>query len=207
MEQAVDRVESRAVGEQDELLWARSVAGDGEAFGLLFDRHRERVWRHACRFAPTRQDAEDLVAAVFLELWRLRHRVLLVGGSVLPWLLTVTTNLGLNAARARRRYRSLLDRLPRADDEKDAAVVALEARGLGFDGHLRDELRALTLKDAQLLALVALEGYSVLDAAECLQLSEPAARARLHRVRTRLQKRLRGTDVAPRGPFSQEEVR
>ena len=207
MEQAAIRAADRTVGERDELLWARGLAGDGEAFGLLFDRHRERVWRHACRFAPARHDAEDLVAAVFLELWRLRERVRLVDGSVLPWLLAVTTNLGLNAVRARRRYRSLLDRLPRADDEQDAAVVALEARGLGFGGRLREELGALKLKDAQLLALVALEGYSVLEAADCLRLSEPAARARLHRARARLQGRLAGTDAAPRRLSSQEEIR
>jgi RNA polymerase sigma factor (sigma-70 family) len=207
MEQAGGRIACRALGAEDEVLWRLGLAGDGEAFGLLFDRHRERVLGHAYRFAATRQDAEDLVAAAFLELWRLRRRVRLVDGSVLPWLLATTTNLGLNAARARRRYRRLLEHLPRAEDHPDASVVALEAHSLGIDGRLRDGLGALKPKDAQLLVLVALEGYSVLEAADCLQLSEPAARARLHRARIKLQKQLMGLELTPRGLIGREEVR
>lgn len=65
-------------------LWRRCATGDGEAFGLLFDRHRERVFRHACRLAASRQDAEGLVATAFLELWRLRDRVRMADDSVLP---------------------------------------------------------------------------------------------------------------------------
>ncbi len=174
---------------------------------MLFDRHRNRVFRHACRFAATRQDAEDLVAAAFLELWRLRRQVRLVDGSVLPWLLATTTNLGLNAARARRRYRRLLECLPREHDHPDAAAVAMGARALGIDGRLKDALRGLKLEDAQLLALVALEGYSVREAAACLQMSEPAARARIHRARARLQGELGRRGPAPTDLSGREEVR
>jgi RNA polymerase sigma-70 factor (ECF subfamily) len=192
--------------ERDADLWQRCATGDGEAFGLLFDRHRERVFRHACRLAASRQDAEDLVATAFLELWRLRDRVRMVDGSVLPWLLATTTNLGLNARRARRRYQRLLERLPRAGSQPDAASVALEAHGLGIDGRLRAGLQSLQLRDAQLLVLVALEGYSVVEAAACLQMSEPAARARLHRARSRLGEQLSG-EAIPQRLAGQEDVR
>src|ERR1700733_6941569 len=111
--------------ENDEWLWSRSLAGDGRAFGGLFDRYRDTVFRHACRLAGTRQDAEDLVASAFLELWRSRSKVQLVDGSVLPWLLVTTTNLGRNASRARRRYRRFLERLPRVEEHPDTADVAL----------------------------------------------------------------------------------
>jgi DNA-directed RNA polymerase specialized sigma24 family protein len=100
-----------------------------------------------------------------------------------------------------------LEHLPRAEDHPDAAAVALEAHSLGIDGQLRDGVRELKPKDAQLLVLVALEGYSVLEAAECLQLSESAARARLHRTRARLQKQLAGVELVPRWLIGQEEVR
>jgi DNA-directed RNA polymerase specialized sigma24 family protein len=66
--------------ESVEALWRRSLEGDGEAFGALFDRHRDRVFGHACRLADTRQDAEDVVASAFLELWRRRAEVRLVDG-------------------------------------------------------------------------------------------------------------------------------
>lgn len=176
--------------ESDEPLWRRSLDGDGEAFGALFDRHRDRVFRHACRLAHTRHDAEDVVASAFLELWRRRADVRLLDRSVLPWLLVTATNLGRNAARGTRRYRQLLERLPRAQDQPDVAEVALDTHALGVDARLRAALRAVNKTDAHLFVLVALEGYPVAAAAEQLELSLSAARARLHRVRTRLREQL-----------------
>jgi RNA polymerase sigma factor (sigma-70 family) len=181
--------------ENDEWLWSRSLAGDGRAFGGLFDRYRNAVFRHACRLAGTRQDAEDLVASAFLELWRRRSKVQLVDGSVLPWLLVTTTNLGRNFARAQRRHRHFLGRLPRVEDHPDTAEIAFGGHGLGVDNRLRAGLLALRKMDAQLFALVALEGYPVGAAAGLLGLSESAARTRLHRVRASLRAQLGGDAV------------
>lgn len=75
MEHAAGQVAGQSDAESDEFL-AAQPAGDGMAFGLIFDRHQARVFKHAYRFASSRQDAEDLVAGAFLELWRRRDRVL-----------------------------------------------------------------------------------------------------------------------------------
>jgi RNA polymerase sigma factor (sigma-70 family) len=179
-----------SVVESDEGLWCRSLDGDGEAFGGLFDRHRDRVFRHACRLVDARHEAEDVAASAFLELWRRRADVRLVDGSVLPWLLVTTTNLGRNTSRGTRRYRQLLERLPRAEEQPDAAEVALGTHALGVDARLRAGLRSLSKTDAHLFVLVALEGYPVTAAAEQLGLSVSAARARLYRVRGRLRDQL-----------------
>jgi RNA polymerase sigma factor (sigma-70 family) len=168
----------------DEVLWRRSVDGDGEAFGLLFDRHRDRVFTHASRITDSRQDAEDVLASSFLELWRRRSTVQLVDGSVLPWLLATTTNLGRNTARSTRRYRRFLDRLPRSEDFTDG----LDASSYGVDPGLKTGLGLLGKVDAQLLALVALEGLPVAVAAKQLELTESAARSRLHRARAKIRK-------------------
>jgi RNA polymerase sigma factor (sigma-70 family) len=183
-----ERIPGWSKTEAESVLWQRSLTGDGEAFGTLFDGHRDRVFRHACRLAATRPDAEDVVASAFLELWRLRERVRLVDGSVLPWLLATTTNIGLNAARSRHRYQRFLERLPRTAEQPDGADTTLTALGIGAP--LKAAMRSLRTKDAQLLALVALEGYSVNEAAACLDLSSQAARARLHRTRRHLRELL-----------------
>jgi RNA polymerase sigma-70 factor (ECF subfamily) len=70
--------------------WRRASAGDGEAFGLLFDAHHVRVYRHALKLTGSVHDAEEVLAGAFLELWRRRTSVRLVGDSVLPWLLVTT---------------------------------------------------------------------------------------------------------------------
>ena len=81
--------------EHDELrLWSRARNGDALAFAAIFDLHRDRVFRQAVRLLDSPPDAEDVCASAFLELFRRRDDVRIVNGSVLPWLLVTTANLG-----------------------------------------------------------------------------------------------------------------
>jgi RNA polymerase sigma-70 factor (ECF subfamily) len=176
---------------QDEaLLWQRARGGDAQAFAAVFDLHSDRVLRQAVRLLDARSDAEDVAASAFLELWRRRFDVRVVNGSVLPWLLVTTANLARNSARARRRYRDFLARLPHAEAAPDAADVALTAVDLDLDPQLRRVLRELPEQDVALLTLVALEDFTVADAAAVLGLIPATARTRLHRVRRRVRDQL-----------------
>jgi RNA polymerase sigma-70 factor (ECF subfamily) len=183
-------------------LWARSLSGDAEAFAAIFDRHRDRVFRQAARLVEARDEAEDIAAAAFLELWRRRQDVRLVSGSVLPWLLVTTSNLARNAVRARRRYRTFLARLPRQEPAPDAATIAMDGTVLGIQPELRAALRSLPEQDLHLLSLVAFEDLSLADAAAVLNITPSAAKSRLHRVRERMRAQLgdyEATTTAPGG--------
>jgi hypothetical protein len=96
-----------------------------------------------------------MAASAFLELWRRRADVMLVAGSVFA----VATGDGdeprSEHCAGTRRYRQFLERLPRAQDQPDAAEVALETHALGVDARLRAALRALNKTGAHLLVLVA----------------------------------------------------
>ena len=172
----------------DEAWWSAATAGDGDAFGRIFDRHHGRVYRHAVRLVDDRHDVEDVVAAAFLELWRRRETVRMVDGSVLPWLLVTTSNVARNMRRSRRRYRQLLARLPRTVEAAETADPHEEAVARDVLGGLRPELaaglRALSPADLHLVTLVALEGYPIQGAAELLGISQSAAKSRLHRARS-----------------------
>lgn len=170
--------------------WSRARDGDGEAFGALFGDHRERVYRHARRLVESTADAEDVTAAAFLELWRRRRAVRLVDGSVLPWLITTTTNVARNKRRSTFRYRRFLASLPRQERVLDGADVALDQR-LDLDPAMRTALRSLEPKDLSLLALVGLEDYTLADAATATGITTAAAKTRLHRARRRLRQQLR----------------
>jgi RNA polymerase sigma factor (sigma-70 family) len=163
----------------DAAEWARAVAGDGEAFGRIFDRHRDRVRRHGMRLAPTPSDVDDLVALTFLEAWRRRARVRVVDGSVLPWLLVTATNVARNQQRSARRYRALLERLPVGPAADDPAT-------LGDDSGIAERFAELSLADRQVLALCVVEGYSEREAAEALGIPPGTVKSRLSRARGRL---------------------
>ena len=168
----------RDVGATDEDDWARAVAGEGEAFGRVFDRHRDRVYRHCYRLVPVAADADDVVAVTFLEAWRRRDAVRMVDGSVLPWLLVTATNSARNVSRGARRYRALLDRLPAGDhttdptDELDDSAVAA--------------LRRLSLTDQRVITLCVLLGVPERDAAELLGVPPGTVKSRLSRAKQRL---------------------
>jgi len=171
----------------DEQIWRRVVTGESRAFGLLFDRHRDRVFRHLLWRGAERSDAEDLTASVFLELWRHRRTARVVDGSLLPWLLATATNVSHNASRARRRYRRLLATLPEPQPAPDPVELA-EAR-LDFSARavpIAQAVRALPLIDQQLILATALEGLTLEQAAAAAGLSYGAAKTRLSRARRRL---------------------
>ncbi len=176
--------------DDEQAHWDVARSGDGEAFAQIFDLHRNRVFRHALRLVDSVSDAEDAVAIAFMELWRRRDTVRLVNGSVLPWLLVTATHITRNIQRSSRRYRALLLRLPRTEVTTDVAQEFLLTSVEGLDPRLVSELRFLGRVDQQLLSLVALEGYSMAETAELLELSLPAAKSRLRRIRQRLQPKL-----------------
>jgi len=118
-------------------LWQQSRRGDGQAFGAIFDLHQRRFHLTALRVTDNANEAEDLVAATFLELWRRRDTVPIAEGSVLPWMLVTLNNLCRNTTRAARRHRRFLstlptptsaditlDRLEKLHAERDAGILA-----------------------------------------------------------------------------------
>lgn len=170
-----------------ESTWTRARDGDGAAFGALFDEHRDRVYRHALRLVESRSDAEDVMAIAFLELWRRRASVRLVDGSPLPWLLVTTSNAARNLRRGRVRYRRLLDKLERTpDDGTDAGDLVAGAPLDHLSDELASALRSLSRVDLALVTLVVWDGYSIGEAALVTGLTPAAAKARLHRARTKV---------------------
>jgi RNA polymerase sigma-70 factor, ECF subfamily len=186
------------VESEDGELWSRSIKGDGEAFRVLYTRHRDRIFRHAYRLSGDRQDAEDIMATAFLELWRRRTKVRIVEGSILPWLLVTTTNTARNSARAALRYRRLLDSLPRREETSDPTGEDLL---LGYQGALDKDLAralgALNAEDLHLVSLVVFEGYNISAAAAVLNLTPGSAKTRLHRARQRMKSALTSTHPVP----------
>lgn len=177
-------------------LWSLARGGDAQAFAAIFDLHRDRVFRQAVRLLGSWPDAEDVSASAFLELFRRRDDVRLVNGSVLPWLLVTTANLVRNSARARRRYRAFLARLPRDGREPASADVAQTVVDLDVDPRLHRALLQLSEEDVALLTLVVLEDFTIADAAAVLGLSPGGAKTRLHRARQRIRKTLPDFQIA-----------
>lgn len=172
----------------DQELWSQA-SGEyaGPAFGELFERHADRVYAHCFSRTGSWSMAEDLTSAVFLEAWRRRHQVRFSGDSALPWLLGVANNVTRNAQRTLRRYRLLLAKLPRPDDEADfASDAAARIDQERLAQHLLCAMAGLRDVERDVLALCDWAGLSYAQAAVALGVPEGTVRSRLFRARKRL---------------------
>ncbi|CAM5302616.1 RNA polymerase sigma factor [Streptomyces narbonensis] len=170
---------------------ARIRAGDPSAFAELFDSHARSVYNHAFRLTGNWSVAEDVMAATYLEAWRLRQKVDPEGGSLRPWLLGVATNVARNHCRGNRRYR----RAASAYAAAGAAEAAMPDHASEVAGRLDDRrriaatLRALgTLRrtEREVLVLCLWEGLAYTEAAAALGVPVGTVRSRLSRARAKL---------------------
>jgi RNA polymerase sigma-70 factor (ECF subfamily) len=173
-------------------LLRRHVNGDQEAFGLLFLRHRDRLWAVALRTLADTEEAADALQDAMISAFR-RAGDFRGESAVTTWLHRIVVN-------------ACLDRLRRKASRPATSGMderALDALAHGADGPARrahpdhaadtdtslDVLAALrTLPDEQRAALVLIDmlGYSVADAAEVLGVSPGTVKSRCSRGRARL---------------------
>jgi RNA polymerase sigma-70 factor (ECF subfamily) len=173
----------------DDALVEAVRAGDGVAFGVLFERHGQSVFRACRRRVASRQDAEDVLSATFLEAWRIRARAVAVEGSMRPWLLAIAANLSRNHARAARRRELGTARaagavdhvVPGPEDEVVASVGAAADAAV-----LEVVIQALPEGERDVVELCLVEGLSSAQAAHVLEIPEGTVRSRVFRARIRL---------------------
>ena len=168
----------------DRELLERHVAGDPEAFGELFRRHRDRMWAVAVRVCGDPELAADAVQDGFVAAFR-RAGSYRGDAAVTTWLHRVVVNACLDLLRRARPTVELtdqqLERTPAGGDPQaavDARLVVHEA------------LAGLPEPQRLALVLVDLHGLQVAEAAAVLEVAEGTVKSRCARGRRELAARL-----------------
>ncbi|MBB2925529.1 RNA polymerase sigma factor [Cellulomonas cellasea] len=156
-----------------------------ERFEELWRAHSGRVLLFAARHVGP-HDAQEVVAEVFLVLWRRLDDAPAAADEVLPWLLGVARHVMANQRRADNRRTRLgqdLETVARLAESAGAStaeeVVEREA--------VLTALGSLSVADRETLLLVAWDGLTAEQAAQVLGCTTTAFRVRLHRARRRLE--------------------
>ncbi len=171
-----------------ELLTAH-VDGDPEAFGLLFARHRDRLWAVALRTLGNPDDAADALQDAMISAFR-RASSWRGDAAVTTWLHRVVVNACLD--RVRHEKIRTADPLPddlesrlrtpeRTPVDPAAAAVADERRELVLAA-----LAELPAEQRAALVLVDMEGYPVAEVAVMLDCAVGTVKSRCARGRARL---------------------
>lgn len=174
----------------DPELLRRHVAGDPEAFGVLFQRHKDRLWAVAIRTLGDPEEAADALQDGMISAFR-RASSFRGDSAVTTWLHRIVVNAALD--RIRRRAAR-----PTTGTEDEDALDALATGGSVSDPagvtdtalDVQAALRGLVPEQQAALVLVDMLGYSIADAADVLGVSEGTVKSRAARGRARLLPRL-----------------
>ncbi|WP_245993938.1 RNA polymerase sigma factor SigM [Nocardioides immobilis] len=177
-------------------LLAAHVAGDAEAFGLLFARHRDRLWAVALRTTGDPESAADGLQDGLIAAFR-RAGSFRGDAAVTTWLHRVIVNACLDRLRAAkvRRVEPLPDDLDEAgrgsvvtaNDATDELLDPAE-HGLRSErrAHVLAALKELPAEQRAALVLVDMEGYPVAEVAQILDCAEGTVKSRCARGRAKL---------------------
>jgi RNA polymerase sigma-70 factor (ECF subfamily) len=174
-------------------------AGDRAEFARLVDAHSPSIYRLALKILGDAQDAEDILQETFLKAYRA-----LPGfegrSSVSTWLYRIAANEAFMLLRRRKPDAgsvSVDEPQPAVDGEQEPIqivdwcclpedeLLSAEARR-----HLDTAVSRLTPALRAVFLLRDIEGLSVRDTAEALNVSEAAVKTRLLRARLNLREQL-----------------
>jgi len=168
----------------DAELLRRHVAGDSEAFGELFRRHRDRLWAVALRTVCDPEEAADALQDAMVSAFR-RAADFRGESAVTTWLHRIVVNASLD----RMRRRATRPAVSVADEQALEALVPQgsdAARATDTRLDIDAALRILPPEQRTALVLVDMLGYSVNDAAAIMNTSAGTIKSRCARGRARL---------------------
>jgi RNA polymerase sigma-70 factor (ECF subfamily) len=164
------------VHDDDELLIRGAQQADVEAFGELYRRHFERVYRYVAFQVRSEVEAEDLTADVFLRAYRAIGGYQSRGVPFSAWLFRIARNSVIDFWR-RRRPMAPLESVVGASAEvshDDALERAL------LKEEIATAMARLTDAQRQVLALRFGAGLASAEVARIMKRSEGAVKALQH---------------------------
>jgi len=183
--------------ESDERLVERSVAGDGGAFSLLVDRHKDRVHWLVRRMLPW-TDGDDLTQDVFVRAYQALPRFR--GECAFrTWLFKITRNLCLSEIRKRERRGDHLsfeeegeERVHWSLPERPGLMEEIERRDLAET--VKALVQRLPTAQRTAITLFYLEQISYEEIAEIMEIPLGTVKTHIHRGRLRLRELVIGAE-------------
>ncbi len=189
--------------EEEKGLIESAQNGDSAAFGQLYDRYAERIYRFIFLKTGHKSDAEDLMHEVFLAGWR-------TVGSYQPrsgipftsWLYRIAGNRVIDWYRTRK-SNSSLDEMTESNtlpvelaSTGHAALLEALDRGFAMDAVMKG-IRSLNGTEQTVLLMRYVEDLSPEETAHATGKTAGAVRLIQHRALTKLKKLLQVTDERP----------
>jgi len=178
--------------DQDERLLVERAKSDPEAFGVLYDRYVDEIYRFARARLGNAPAAEDVTADVFVKALRGISRYRDRGRPFSCWLYRIARNAVADHFRHEPVSRQLSDRLPDADTQVEATAI----RRLEVDD-LWGRVEKLPPQQRVAMTLRFRDDRSAREAAAIMGKSEAAVKLLIYRAVGRLRSQVGVLDDAP----------
>jgi RNA polymerase sigma-70 factor (ECF subfamily) len=182
--------------EEEHSLVRRLKARDERALGELYDALAPWVLGLAFRILRDEDEADEVVADVFVQVWRHVDQHDARRGPLIPWILSIARNRALDALRRRRRWWRKAERWEQAQEGEaaDSDVPATsEAAVPGWPLHreVHAALAALPEEQRRVVVLSYFEGLSHREIARRLHQPLGTVKTRLRIAQQKLTDGLR----------------
>jgi RNA polymerase sigma-70 factor, ECF subfamily len=163
-------------------LVERAQGGDADAFGELYDRYVDLVFRYISYRVSSRQLAEDLTSETFLRALRRIGTFTWQGRDVGAWFVTIARNLVADHYKSSRyRLETTTEDLSTVSREVEESPEGAVLEALR-DRALLDAVRQLGSEQQECIALRFLQGLSVAETAAVMGKNEGAIKALQYRA-------------------------
>lgn len=164
----------------------RYLAGDIDAFNELMDAHEDRVFAICYRMLQNREAALDATQDTFLTVFRKADRYK-AQAAFSTWLYRVAVNTCYDHLRRQKRKRA--DALPESHDPADPAAGD-EFNAIEVRPDIEAALMDLSPEFRSAVVLVDLQGMSLDQASDTLEVPTGTVKSRLFRARKQLARSL-----------------
>ncbi len=177
--------------EEDASLIQRVAAGDQAALGDLYDRYVRILLGLAYRILGSREEAEEVVADVFCQVWRTAGSYDPARGRVDSWLFLITRSRSLDRWRALQRKAQILtasEQLAKVtvSVDPDQSLMVQEQQT-----QIRQVLQQLPPEQRQVIELAYFSGWTQEQVAAHLQIPIGTVKSRLRLALVKLKQVLR----------------
>jgi RNA polymerase sigma-70 factor (ECF subfamily) len=166
----------------DDTLIERIAAGDRLAMQVLFARHHVRVFRFVLGVVKDRTMAEDLIADVFLDVWRQAHKFE-ARSAVATWLLSIARYKALSALRGRRAH-DPLDEASAIEDPQAGPEDVMQMKDRS--AVMRKCLEALSPEHREIIDLAYYHEKSIDEVADIVGIPLSTVKTRMFYARKHL---------------------
>lgn len=186
----------RSSPEEERELMRRIAEQDEAALAALYDRYSSLLFGLVLRIVKERQEAEDLLQDIFLQVWEKAPAFDHNRGHLYGWLVTLSRNRSIDRIRQKqslnRRHRkleegtALEEPLQQNAHNPFALVVALEKAS-----QVRDALQHLPQEQKDVIMLAYFGGYSQSEVAHLLDVPLGTVKTRTRQGMRKLHTMLR----------------